>query len=195
LEVPVQQDDILPTLVKLLAHYPTIRPADLARLVKSVQLTPTCWLWTGKKLRVLQPGRGGYGLIQWNGSSHLVHRVSWELHYGPIPEGHFVMHLCDVRACLRPSHLTTGLHLANVADAVRKGRFASGDRNGTRTHPERYPRGERHRLTRLTWDEVVAIRAAYAAGGITQRELAAHYGASRESVGYIVRGVTWQQPR
>jgi len=53
-------------------------------------------------------------------------------------------------------------------------------------------RGSRHPRTNLTEDDVRAIRSRYAAGGVTQAVLGAEYGISSESVGQMVRRVTWK---
>jgi hypothetical protein len=60
-----------------------------------------CWLWTGST------GRGGYGQISSGAAKKhlLVHRVSYEIHVGPIPEGLTLDHLCRVRRCCNPTHL------------------------------------------------------------------------------------------
>lgn len=54
-----------------------------------------CWLWIGS----LAPG--GYG----KHSSRWAHRVSYQRHIGPIPEGLHIDHLCRNRQCVNPAHL------------------------------------------------------------------------------------------
>lgn len=52
-----------------------------------------------------------------------AHRVSWILNNGRnIPKGKLVLHKCDVRSCVRPSHLFIGTHLENNRDTIKKGR-------------------------------------------------------------------------
>lgn len=73
-----------------------------------VNKTETCWLWTGAK-------SGGYGHIWLTGIGHrMAHRVNYEYHVGPIPEGLDLDHLCRVRACVNPSHLEPVTHQENV---------------------------------------------------------------------------------
>lgn len=63
-----------------------------------VHKTDTCWFWIGAKT-------DGYGAINQKGKNYKAHRVSWELHNGPIAEGMQIDHMCAVRACVNPSHL------------------------------------------------------------------------------------------
>lgn len=52
-------------------------------------------------------------------------------------------------------------------------------------------RGEQGNCTRLREEDVLAIRAAYAEGGISQQALAEKYGVTQSHVGYIVRRKVW----
>jgi hypothetical protein len=47
----------------------------------------------------------GYGLVCFNGKSHLAHRVAWELEHGPIADDMTVDHLCRVKRCVNPAHM------------------------------------------------------------------------------------------
>jgi hypothetical protein len=165
-----------------------------------------CWLWTGSKTR------GGYGALRYQKKRYRAARLAWELTHGPIPDGLCVLHNCpggDNPACANPAHLWLGTNAENSADMVRKGRAATGGRNGSRTHPERmavgsrhwtnlYPdrahRHERHPMAKLTWIKVRAIRLRYAQGGITQASLAKEYGVSQRNIHSIIRGETWVEP-
>lgn len=61
---------------------------------------PNCWMWMGNLHSSGRPrlpiGPAGY---LW------AHRVSWEIHRGPIPEDQWVYHRCSNKACVRPEHL------------------------------------------------------------------------------------------
>lgn len=48
-----------------------------------------CWLWTAAKIG------SGYGLMSIDWSGVLMHRFSYELHFGPIPGALWVLHRCD----------------------------------------------------------------------------------------------------
>lgn len=89
-----------------------------------------CWFWAGSHSNV------GYGLIHSGGAGGKTlsaHRVSYELHYGPIPDGMIVMHSCDNRGCVNPAHLSAGKQSQNIKDAITRGRKivpnASGEDN------------------------------------------------------------------
>src|SRR5574340_590014 len=61
-----------------------------------------CWLWTGA---VKELGYGVIGLGTREQGTSKAHRVSWELHNGPIPSGLNVLHSCDTPSCVNPDHL------------------------------------------------------------------------------------------
>lgn len=79
-----------------------------------------CWAWSGGTTvwgyGMLSVGRRGEGFI-------MAHRLSWELHYGPIPPGGVVRHSCDNPACSNPAHLDLGTFTDNAQDAISRGRF------------------------------------------------------------------------
>lgn len=91
-----------------------------------------CWLWTGK------PNKDGYGRIRVSRTyAPLVHRYLWEKLNGPLGDGYELDHLCEVRNCVRPSHLEAVTHAENV----RRGH--GGDNWAAKTHcPQGHPYDE-----------------------------------------------------
>jgi hypothetical protein len=133
-----------------------------------------CWLWCGAQNR---KGYGAFRALKRNIESH---RFAWRLTQGPIPDGLWVLHRCDVPACVNPAHLFLGTPADNTADMMRKGRH--------RPHPSR---GERHGMARLTDAQVQEIRAARVAG-VATRVLAQRFGVAHRSVQAIVRRENWR---
>ena len=143
-----------------------------------------CWLWAGSLCR------NGYGSFGMPGGSTAAHRASWTLHYGPIPDGMSVLHRCDTRGCVNPTHLFLGTQADNMADMRRKGREARGDRHGLRRHPEAASRGESRWNARLNRDAVRAIRSL-AAHGMSIGEIARGRGLRHQHVSKIVARKIW----
>lgn len=131
-----------------------------------------CWEWTAGK------DGDGYGWMRSGGRATSVHRASWEIHRGPIPEGLSVCHKCDNRACVNPAHLWIGTNADNTRDRYVKGRSASGEHVGT---------------SKLTKADVASIRKLYSAGGYSKRKLGVMFDVSDTLIRYIVRGQYWKE--
>jgi hypothetical protein len=131
-----------------------------------------CWNWTGSK------EGGGYGqLSSGEGGSPLrSHRLSWEIAHGPIPDGQYVLHRCDNRACCNPAHLFLGTAADNTADMMSKGRAKVGE-----SHPD----------AKVTAADVLAIRDRAAAGD-SSNAIARDMPLSRQAVRDIVARRTWK---
>jgi hypothetical protein len=158
----------------------TLRVDSLQRFLKYVNKTDACWLWTAGL------GRAGYGKF-WDGAATVpAHRFSYEIHYGPIPEGLFVCHKCDNPPCVNPDHLFAGSPAANSADRDRKGRGRPPN-----VFPMSRALGERNSGAKLTAADVVAIRVAYESGGVTQAHLATTYGVTTRTIGRVIRRINW----
>lgn len=73
----------------------------------------------------------------------------------------------------------------DIDRSFRKGRGSSGDKNGTRLHPETVKRGEDHPSTKLSDAIIAQIRSLN--DQLTQRELAKQFNISQSQIGRILR--------
>jgi transposase-like protein len=123
--------------------------------------------------------RGDYVPIHVNGEKVRAHRWVYEQVYGvDLVRTHkrgvgeeVILHTCDNRACVRPSHLLLSGQLENMRDAAAKGRLSSSARR------------------KLSLDDAAEIRRLHA-GGHTQAGIARAFGVSVNAVHLVVHGVT-----
>jgi hypothetical protein len=82
------------------------------RFWAKVNKTDSCWEWTAAQFP------GGYGSFFIEKKSHVAHRVSYEMFFGPIPEGMEIDHTCHSRGCVNPGHLRLATHKQNSENRV-----------------------------------------------------------------------------
>lgn len=137
-----------------------------------------CWEWQG----AVQPSgygfmHGGIGRPRWV----LAHRLSWEMHNGPIPEGLAVLHRCDNPPCVNPAHLWLGTRADNNRDRGEKGRGR-----------EARQRGAANTNAKLTEDDVRQIIAALQElPRRSQTEIAQQFGIKQPQVSRIMLRQNW----
>lgn len=117
-----------------------------------------CWNW----LKSLN--RDGYGQQFHNGALRAAHRVSYELHKAPIPNGKFLDHLCRNPRCVNPDHLEP----VTNAENIRRGRTA-----------------------KLSLDKAEEIRRLYRAGGINQTQLGKQFGVRQNVISKVISRQLW----
>lgn len=109
------------SISKLFSQTDKKRPPFI-RLYEKVKINKEtgCWEWQGHTYK------NGYGVIKSFGQDVSAHRLSYELSKGKIPDGLCILHSCDNRKCINPSHLSVGTHQENMAQAKERCRFRSG---------------------------------------------------------------------
>jgi len=163
-----------------LAKAKTVRPLEdrfWEKVNKDGPIMPhmdsPCWMWTSAKT----PQGYGYITIK-RGKSKKAHRISYEIHCGPIPDGQQVLHRCDNPPCVNPEHFFLGTNLDNVRDKVSKGRSPS-------------LKGELNPSAKITQGQANEIKYKYAQGEASQRALAREYKITQTAVWYIVNNEHW----
>ena len=149
---------------------PRVFTFDYWAYVAKTDDASSCWIWTGGR------NTAGYGALrnrQHRGK--LAHRLSWEMAYGPIPDGLIVCHRCDNPACVRPDHLFLGTLVDNVVDMVNKGRQS---------------RGAAKRNAKLSDDHVRQIKALLMQQ-VPRKTLAERFGVCRSTISHIATGRQW----
>lgn len=136
---------------------------DLMRytiLNRTVVSARGCWEWQGANTR-------GYGTIMRGRKLIRVHRLSYELWCGAIPEGMVMRHKCDNPCCVNPNHLVSGTQAENLQDIRDRGRFAR---------------------TKLTAGQVSEIRGSKE----STEKLADKFSVGVLAIRRARKGITWQ---
>lgn len=136
-----------------------------------------CKLWTA------YTDKDGYGKRSHRGRTTFVHRLAYVEAKGielDDIKGLCICHHCDTPACYNPDHLFLGTNKDNVNDRQSKGRGNA-------------PKGEQHRLSKLTRIQISEIRDRYVPGVITQRQLANEYGVDPSTISLIITNKRWRQ--
>lgn len=124
-----------------------------------------CWIWMGYVQRF------GHG---WLGQYGLAHRYAWKLMSRELRDDQFLLHLCDIPACVNPDHLYIGTRADNNRDKVLRGRIL---------------RGEASPRSKITEEAVRDIRLRYTHE--IAPALAAEYGISASHVYAIAARRSW----
>lgn len=149
-------------------------PSIAAAFFRSELANPSegCRIWPYSK------DKDGYGFVSNNGKTIRVHAAACEWRWGPKSSPDLVARHgpCRNPSCWAWEHVTWGTHRDNLLDRWRDGTEPVGVRNGN------------HKLTDA---QVLQIRARYAAGGITYRQLAGAYGVSQTLIAMTLRREIW----
>jgi len=127
-----------------------------------IDVTTGCFNWIGGKTR------GNYGEFNYNKKPQRVHRVSYIIHYGDIPDGLHVLHTCDNPSCVNPLHLFLGTNQDNMTDKCNKGRW----------------KGRGCNLSQIDRDEIIRIYKEDQS--ITQYELAEIFAVTQGTINNIL---------
>lgn len=172
---------------------PELSDVDMVRFYEFVDRNPghgpqgECWMWTGGIRRV----EDGYGAFWLKGGTFTAHRIAYLIETEVDPLDNLVLHRCDWPLCCRGSHLFLGSQDDNMKDKTSKQRQAVGDRNGSRIHRERMPRGETNKNSRLKAADVRSIREQVKIG-VPVALTSQMYGVSIQTIYHILKRKTWR---
>lgn len=132
-----------------------------------------CWPWIASTMK-----RGGYGQLRDGQKTLKSHRIAWELHFGSIPKGLLIRHLCNNPLCCNPSHLMPGTSKQNHDDMRMAGRM----------FVPMPPQGNNHHGAKLTEEQVKFVLTSNASGS----ELARRLGVTNAMISRIRNRKAWK---
>lgn len=164
----------------------------LERLIKksSVPDENGCINWKGG---LSKKGYGVIGIgsrIDNSRKTVYVHRISFELHKGSIPEGMLICHTCDNPKCVNPEHLFIGTPKDNIQDMINKNREANKQGIVPKNFIKQVEKVKNGMLSKLNVDQVKEIKKSLISG-INYRIIANQYNVSASCIADIKRKATW----
>lgn len=156
---------------------------DVERFLSKVNTAPglgigNCHLWTD------HIKASGYGEFRATAKNRVqAHRFAYELTNGSIPDEMLVLHRCDVRACVNPSHLFVGTQADNIHDMMQKNRD-----NFVAPPPLQ---GSQNKAAKLTEEQVAEIRQLLDKG-FTYQAIMDAYHISKNTVYNIKARANWK---
>lgn len=131
-----------------------------------------CWIWRGCITAV------GYGKVKLSQVTYRAHRVAFILNGGETSEDRpYVLHSCNNKLCVNPSHLRSGSPQENENDKMLVGAQAKGSGHGSAKLNE----SQVLEMLRMTNNE------RGSAG-----KLSAIFGICRRHVDKILKGAAWR---
>lgn len=152
----------------------------MKRFWSKVNKTSECWEWTASV------DKDGYGWFSIGGQSMGAHRAVLVLG-GLNVQNQCVLHKCDNRKCVRPSHLLLGDRAMNARDMVAKGRSLKGDKGPARIHRHRMRRGENHPKCKVP-DATIRELKKLSRAGMRNKEISIQLGLTQTYVSIILKG-------
>lgn len=100
--------------------------------------------------------------------------LAYSVETGPVPGNLAVAHICNRATCCNPAHLRAVASCESVVNTKELRRGAYGPANSR---------------TVRSWEDVQAIRAAYASGTLTMAEVGKQFGVSTSMVSLYVNRI------
>lgn len=143
---------------------------------KTVEAANGCLIWNGAVQK------HGYGAIKIERFKIDAHVASWRMSHGgiPVPVGFLVMHKCNCRLCVNPSHLILGTPSENALQA-------NADHRGD----DFRVRGSDVYNAVLNEKHVEAIRRLSNRDGLSGRAIAEELGVSYAVVRAVLEQRSW----
>lgn len=147
-----------------------------------VDASGECWIWEGKYLN-----RTCY--FRYRGKNFLANRVAYELTFGAISTGLYVIRKCGNDRCVKPDHLVTGTHRDMMAIMRKNGHIRSGLEKSLMTVTASGINHWKVKSIPLTPDDVRTIRREWEERGKSQVELGREYGVTPSYISKIVHRI------
>ena len=123
-------------LLSDLAGFMRVREVLPGRFFRKVRFAESgCWIWIGSTWGPPKYPSHKYGqTVIWNSETKTkrricAHKFAYETIHGPVPSGHELDHLCEVKLCVNPNHLEVVTHAVNCQRRNNRGnghRFNGG---------------------------------------------------------------------